>query len=812
MSYRCSAKVSARLIVENNMDITTLLYNLRDEVSCSVCSEIFTDPKHLSCLHSFCLKCLNQWYRTCGGGGTVKCPKCQTLSRVPASADLKDLPTSFYLNGLIDVLAIKECNSTHVTCGNCEKKSSEASYCFQCCMFYCEECLIGHNMMRGNKDHRVLAVKEFQDRDYEEVLKRPTFCPKPRHEKEELKFFCKNCEAAVCQTCVTLEHAGHAFEHIEDEAERQKTEMQNVVETQRQNLQAKKNSVRQLDEDCAKLMQQGEDVKRDVQNFADNLIGVIEAKKKTIFAAVEKQTKKSLESLGTKKNKIDDEIKVIESSLEKADKLLTRSTNTELVRLKKSLETVFEQVGLKTEPTTLSYAQETLVFVKNQALLNTVNSEEIGSLQMSHQTKASQSIAEGKGLNEAFAGYDAKFTLTTKNAQGKQCYDKHDHVALEIRDERGQECATEVKINDNKNGTYHISYSPRTQGRCSIIVKVNGEHVHGSPFAVLVKAREQALNPGNLSARGKNSEARSPSVSVSASRYVLPEQGACSQAVSVKPFQLKAVSSFGKEGSSVGLFTYPWGVAVCNRDEIAVTDQFNHRVQVFDSSGNYLRSFGRRGTSRGEFQWPFGICFDNNGNIFVAGNANHTVQIFSGEGKYMGMFGGKGSLDSQLSHPWGLSLDSNGNIIVADTGNKLIKIFSPDGKFIKKIGEQGSFSCPVHCVECNGYLIVSDYSEHCIKVFSTEGDYLYKFGKQGEGDGQFKYPGCLSVNKSGHLMVCDRGNQRIQAFELNGKFVGKFGTRGSKLGQFNLPTSLAVLSDSRIVVCDHANNRIQILQ
>ena len=812
VSCRCSAKVSARLIVEDNMDIPTLLYNLRDEVSCSVCSDIFTDPKQLSCLHSFCLKCLNQWYRTCGGGSTVKCPKCQTLSRVPASGDLKDLPTSFYLNGLIDVLAIKECNSTHVTCGNCDKRSSEASYCFQCCIFYCEECLIGHNMMRGNKDHRVLAVKEFQDRDYEEVLKRPTFCPKPRHEKEELKFFCKNCEVAICQTCVTLEHSGHAFEHIEDEAERQKTEMQNVVQTQRQNLQAKKNSVRQLDEDCAKLMQQGEDVKRDVQNFADNLIGIIEAKTEAIFAAVEKQTKKSLESLGTKKNKIDDEIKVIESSLEKADKLLTRSTNAELVRLKKSLETVFEQVGLETVPTTLSYAQETLVFVKNRALLNTVNSEEIGSLQMPHQTKASQSIAEGKGLNEAFAGYEAKFTLTTKNAERKQFYDKRDHVALEIRDERGRECATEVKINDNKNGTYHISYSARTQGRCSIIVKVNGEHVHGSPFAVLVKAREQALSPGNLSARGKIIEARSPFLSASASCYVLPEQGACSQAVSVTPFPLKALSSFGKQGSSLGLFRYPWVVAVSNRDEIAVTDKGNHRVQVFDSSGNYFRSFGREGTSQGEFQSPLGICFDNNGNIFVADNGNHIVQIFSGEGKYMGMFGGKGSLDSQLSYPWGLSLDANGNIIVADAGNKLIKIFSRDGKFIKKIGEPGSFSFPVHCVERDGYLIVSDAGEHCIKVFSRSGDYLYKFGKQGEGDGEFCHPWCLSVNKSGHLMVCDGSNHRIQVFELNGKFVGKFGTSGSNLGQFNDPTSLAVLSDGRIVVCDGNNHRIQILQ
>ena len=129
-------KGHSSLVVDDIMDLTTLFHNLREEVSCSVCSDLFTDPKHLSCLHSFCLKCLKRWYETGGGGDAIRCPKCQTFSQVPASGDLKDFPTSFYLNGLIDVLAIKECKNTQVTCGNCDKKSSEASYCFQCCILY----------------------------------------------------------------------------------------------------------------------------------------------------------------------------------------------------------------------------------------------------------------------------------------------------------------------------------------------------------------------------------------------------------------------------------------------------------------------------------------------------------------------------------------------------------------------------------------------------------------------------------------------------------------------------------------------------
>ena len=622
--------------------------------------------------------------------------------------------------------------------------------------------------MRSNKDHRVLALKDFQDKDYEDVLKRPVFCAKQRHEKEELKLFCKICEMAVCQLCALVDHSGHALEHIEDEAERQKIEMKSMIETQRRNLQAKQTAVSKLDEDYEKIIQRGEDVKRDVQTTVDNFIANIEAKKQTIFAAVDDHTKKSLQSLTTQKSEIENQIEVIKLSLDKADKVLARSTNAQVVQLKKSLETILKGVHPETtEPTERDPKDlPTLVFVPNPTMLNTVDAEEVGTLKILQATEASQCVAEGKGIEEATVGVEAQFVLTTRNAEGRQCYNKHDLVTVEIRDEQGRECATEARINHNKDGRYKIIYSPKDQGKYKVTVKVNGKHVLDSPYSIKVKL-----------------------------------------------FQLSPILCFGKKGLSVGMFNRPWGVAVNARDgEIFVTDSENHRVQIFNSYGKYLRSFGREGNKGGEFHHPTGITFHKNGNIFVADKHYHRIQIFSGEGEYVGMFGGKGSLDSQLCYPWGLSVDSDGNIIVADGCNKLIKIFSPDGKFLMKIGGQGSFTCPIHCVQCDRYLIVSDNGEHCVKVFNYDGNFQYKFGEQGGGDGELKYPWCLLVNKSGHLMVCDPGNNRIQVFQLNGKFVGKFGREGSNLGEFNCPRSLAFLSNGQIVVSDMNNHRIQILK
>ena len=748
------------------MDIKTLLRNLREEVSCPVCTNVYTDPKHLPCLHTFCLHCLKHWHTTSHGRDTIRCPKCQAISRVPDSGDLTDLPTSFYLNGLIDVLAIKECKTSQVRCGNCDKKSAESSYCFHCCVFWCDECIIGHNIIRSNKDHRVLALKDFQDKDYEDVMKRPAFCPKEDHNKEELKYFCKDCETPLCQICVTLDHGGHNMKLIKEEAERQRTEMKSFVKKQRHNLQAKMNAVSRLDRECATLIQQGEDVKREIQTFVDNLIAIIEANKKNIFAEVEKEINKSIERIIRRKTEIERQMTAIKSFLEKAEKLFTRSTNAEIVQLKKSSDTIFEGVhqieSTDCNPELVAH----FVFVENHKLFHNVKTEEIGTLKK--PTKAGHCDIEGKGLEGGIALREAHFTLTTKDTEGRQCYNEGDHVTVEIRDEQGRECTSEIQINDCKDGLYQVRYCPRHPVKCQVTVKVNGEHVSDSPFAV-----------------------------------------------QVTPFQFKPVFSFGKEGSSEGKFRFPWGVAVNAvnaKDEIVVTDYLNHRVQIFNSVGNYLRSFGRSATKEREFKFPVGIIYHNNGNIFVADYGNSRIQIFKGKGEYVGSFGGRGSLDSQLSGPYGLSVDSDGNIIVADSGNRLIKIFSPDGNFLTKIGGQGSLTSPVHCIQYERYLIVSDCGEHCIKVFDRKGNFQYKFGKKGGGDGELNCPRSLLVNKSGHLMVGDENNHRIQVFELNGKFLGKFGIKGGNLGEFNSPAFLAVLSNGQIVVCDVCNHRIQILE
>ena len=426
------------------MDIKTLLNNLHEEVSCSVCMTTFTDPKMLPCLHSFCLHCLNGILQTSGRHDIITCPECRRESEVPNSENLKDLPTNFRINSLLDVLAIQECSTTGVKCGNCDKKSCHSFYCFQCCVFWCDDCITAHNIIRANKEHRVLAIKDFQDQDIEDVLKRPAFCQRKHHETEELKFFCKNCTEPICNSCVATSHDGHVKVLLEEAANERKAEAKSVIESQKEMAQEMRNEIFQIDQNSAKIQEKITNVNRRVQLFADNMIAVIKAKKEEIIHEVENQGQQSLQRLGLQRSEIEQQAQKIETGIEKTETLLKRSTSPELAQLDMTLKTIFQE-GVRREGEQIDCDLEDLrryIFVENKTLLEKAVAEGIGSFKtFLPKTRAQKSKPEGKGISEGVVvGLEAQFVLTTRNAEGEQCYDERDCVTVEIRNQQGKEC------------------------------------------------------------------------------------------------------------------------------------------------------------------------------------------------------------------------------------------------------------------------------------------------------------------------------------------------------------------------------------
>lgn len=58
-----------------------------------------------------------------------------------------------------------------------------------------------------------------------------------------------------------------------------------------------------------------------------------------------------------------------------------------------------------------------------------------------------------------------------------------------------------------------------------------------------------------------------------------------------------------------------------------VNFRYNHRIQVLDPAGRFLRAFGSQGTADGKFNYPWGITTDALGFIYVCDKENHRIQV-----------------------------------------------------------------------------------------------------------------------------------------------------------------------------------------
>ena len=87
------------------------------------------------------------------------------------------------------------------------------------------------------------------------------------------------------------------------------------------------------------------------------------------------------------------------------------------------------------------------------------------------------------------------------------------------------------------------------------------------------------------------------------------------------------MKEFGTYGSGEGQFDCLAGVAVNRIGQFIIADRYNHRIQVLDPSGRFLRAFGSQGTADGRFNYPWGITTDALGFIYVCDKENHRVQV-----------------------------------------------------------------------------------------------------------------------------------------------------------------------------------------
>lgn len=83
-------------------------------------------------------------------------------------------------------------------------------------------------------------------------------------------------------------------------------------------------------------------------------------------------------------------------------------------------------------------------------------------------------------------------------------------------------------------------------------------------------------------------------------------------------------------------FNLPTDIAVLDDGSFYVSDGYgNSRVVKFSSTGKYIKAWGTYGNKPGQFIIPHGIAIDQNNTLYVADRQNNRVQLFDTSGNFL---------------------------------------------------------------------------------------------------------------------------------------------------------------------------------
>ena len=697
------------------------LKKLEEQLNCSICLDIYTNPKLLQCFHVFCQRCLVPLgVRDQQGQLSLTCPSCRQPTPIPDSG-VAGLQPAFHITNLLEIQ------------DSIQKVQNPS------------------------------AILEKKVTDPKSMKKPITGCL--LHGNKEFELYCETCEELICYKCVIKDgkHHSHNYDELKQAFERYKEEIAPSLQKMETQVDIVRKALSQLSTRCREISNQRAAIEDNLHLTFSGIREVLAEQETELVARLNQMTQGKLKGLATQKDQIETTLVRLTSCLHFIGENF-QTENMELAMMTKT--NTGQQVNELTTP-----------FLHNSLKPNTeadmVFSELLDLADMCRnygKVFASSSSPDpfscsfiGKGVESVPLGEKITTTIEVINFEGEPYEEAIDTLETMLESEIG---GTSINCHTQRRGKsqYEISCQPTVKGRHQLHIKMVGQHIRGSPLTVSVQSPVEKLGTPILTI---NELMRPQGVSVSMQGDVFVSE-MDKHCISVFSPSGEKKLSFGTRGSGHGQFQYPRGIVVYGKGDILVADWMNHRVQKFTGRGQFLAAVGEEGCGPLQFSSPSDIAFNTSNNkVYVVDGGNHRVQVLNSDLTFSNSFGMEGSGIGQLSSPRGVACDSRGRVYVADGNNNRIQVFTAEGKFLRMFGRhgqrKGELDRPISvAVDTNDMVYVSEGSNHRISVFVSVGQFAASFGGRGERPGEFCSPCGLAIDSSGVVYVCDYLNNRIQ--------------------------------------------------
>ncbi|XP_004714924.1 tripartite motif-containing protein 45 [Echinops telfairi] len=474
---------------------------------CPSCLGLFKAPKLLPCLHTVCTTCLEQLepfsvVDVRGGDSDTssegslfqepkpRSPRPQIGILCPVCDAQVDLPVGGVKALTVDHLAMNDVmleslrgEGQGLVCDLCSDREVEKR-CQTCKANLCHFCCQAHRRQKKTMYHTMVDLKDLKG--YSRIGK-PILCP--THPAEELRLFCELCDRPVCRDCVVGEHREHPCDFTSNVIHKHGDSMRELLKGTQPHVQALEEALAQIKGLNSALQERVEAVAADVKSFSAGYIKAIEEHRDKLLAQLEDIRVQKENTLQLQKAQLEQLLADMRTGVDFTEHLLSSGSDLEILVTKGVVVERLTQLN-KIEYSARTGVSDKISFSPQEKAGRCRGYEVFGAIS-TKEVDPAKCILHGEDLHRAREKQKASFTLFCKDAAGESMDRGGDNIQVAVVPKDKKDCPVKTIVQDNKDGTYSVSYTPKEPGIYSVWVCVKEQHVQGSPFTVTVRKKNR---------------------------------------------------------------------------------------------------------------------------------------------------------------------------------------------------------------------------------------------------------------------------------------------------------------------------------
>ena len=740
---------------------------IEEEITCSICRDLFTDPKTISCLHTFCKQCIEKSVESNKKmASIICCPLCRTP--LPTE-DISSVPTNFTINRLVEIfgkrkevgksIALKE-----IICSNCEDGLPAITWCVECENSLCEPCNDAHRKMKAFKSHTTVAVEQFV-KNPKLILstpEKPEACKS--HVKQSLDLYCKTCSSLICRDFTLKDHPRetHDFDFIDDVVDEERKKIKQATTPLQRLLERVRNGIKRIEENDKDIDVKSKANRRKIQGAYGEVYKLLKQQEEEALQKVNTIKTSMKKTLAMQK----ENVKFVESQLvscmEFSNDAISTNRTRQLLTYKNSIIDRVEDLTKQVEHASIDpecRGDDMIVrCAKPAEFISDSLCDVFGIPHLPHC-----SVRGPLAISDPI-----KVTVSLKDVHGFPVVQQSKDI--ELRCNKEVKFLQNVRIEEESNGPYHIWYNPTRREDHLLSVYWRGLLVNDEKVKVTVNIRDYA---------------------------------------NIKE-DVKVIDKYGPNNEQL---EYPYLMAKGPNNEVIVHNNSTNQLVIFDEQLQYSHVIGGRGNGNGKFQCITGIAVDNKGYLYVADRHLHCIQKFTLSGQFVSQFGSEGIAKGHFSAPYGLVLSQSELLFVCDCNNHRIQVYKNEvfSYTFGQYGEEpGCFNYPLDLTlnSNEDQLFIIDHYNHRVQVFTPSGQFLRMFGNFTDIPFKLLRPIGIYYTADNHLLISSFGNNCVLVFEEDGRFVSAIECTYQGKKRLISPGGVIMMDNGQIVIAGGSNNKL----